>query len=574
MDRRLTTIMVADVVSYSALMERAEEPTAVRLAGCQDLISRAVAAARGRIFNRSGDAFLAEFDSPINAVRSAVSIREELAAQAPDPGDRLQMRFGLHLADVIVAGDDLIGDGVNVAARIQQSAQPNAICVSQSLFDQIKRNSPFTFESLGEQRFKNLSEPMRIYRLRGHMGNHRLQSAPTRSSAAEPRPAAPNSVAVLPFICADKDEDQRYLAEGLTEETILELARFRKLHVASRSASFAFAGSGIDPASAARALGVSYVLEGQVRRMGDAVRLTLHLVSGETGQEVWADRLNREFKNLLDLIDDVTKQVAATILGRVEAHAIETARRKLPENMTAYDFMLRGLDHHRLGGITIDNSRQAVQWFDKAIDADPNYGPAYAWRICASSWLPEFNVVKESRFIDRALELDPNNPEAQRIMGVMQMFKGDFEAARHHHRRAIELSPCDAYLMARSAAFHTFDGQPGLALKFIEKARTLDPLLPVWCIEEEGIAKIALGEYAAALTALGDMPFQTFRSRLYQCVALMALGRDDDAKVVVAQALATETDLTVARFMRRESWRDRKMYDQIAVWLVKAGLPR
>lgn len=573
MQRRLTTIVVADVVGYSRLMEGAEEPTAARLIECQASIARSVDGGGGRIFNRSGDAILAEFESPINAVRAAVAIREELAAHDAASAAPLRLRFGLHLADVIVSGGDLLGDGVNVAARIQQNAAPDTIVVSQTLFDQIKRHSPFSFEDQGEQRYKNLSEPIRVYRLRGHLGNHRLQSAPALLGSTPGRPLEPNSIAVLPFTSQGTNEDQRYLAEGLTEDVILELARYRKLRVASRSACFALADDRVDPAGAAKSLFVRYVLEGQVRRFGDDLRVNLHLTNGESGMEVWADRLSRSFTGAFDLIDNVTKQVAARILGRVESDAIEAARRKAPENMTAYDFMLRGLDHHRLGGITTDNSRRAVRWFDKAIEADPTYGPAYAWRICASSWLPEFNLDAEMHFIDRAIALDPNNPEAQRIMGMVKMTKGDFAAARYHSHRAMELSPWDAYILARCAAFFTYDEQPQAALQILEKASELDPLLPVWCVEERGTAYFALGQYEQALTALNDLPFQTYRSRAYQCATLMALSRQDEAKKVMTQAMAINRELTVARFMRKETWRDPGRKRQIQGWLIDAGLP-
>ena len=242
--------------------------------------------------------------------------------------------------------------------------------------------------------------------------------------------------------------------------------------------------------------------------------------------------------------------------------------------MTAYDFMLRGLDHHRVAGVTNENARQAVEWFDKAIEADPTYGPAYAWRICASSWLPEFDLDKERHFIDRALELDPHNPEAQRIMGVVQMIDGDFEAARYHHERAMELSPCDAYVMARSASFFTFDGQPEVALEILEKAINLDPLLPVWCVEERGIALFGAWEYEKALVALNELPFQTYRSRLYQCATLMAEGRPDDAKIAMQQALAINGELSATGFMRKECWRDLERRKQIRSSLIEAGLPR
>jgi adenylate cyclase len=574
MERRLTTILAADVVGYSRLMEQAEEATAARLEACQELISSITSSGGGRVFSRAGDAAFAEFSSPINAIRSAVAIREEIAGQNFSDNEALQLRFGLHLADVLVSGDDLLGDGVNLAARIQQAAQPDAICVSQTLFEQIKRHSPFAFEDMGEQRFKNISEPMRIYRVRGQLPSHRLQSAPTLPEGVKSDAIEPHSIAVLPFSSKGTDEDQQYLAEGLTEEIIQELARFRKLHVASRSASFVYADNPVDPLKVARELGVAYVLEGQVRRLGSKIRLSLELINGKTGAAIWTDRLTREFDDLFALMEDVTSEVAATILGRVEADAIEAARRKRPENMTGYDFMLRGLDKHRAGCITYDNCRQAASWFDKAIAADPTYGPAYAWRICASSWLPEFNLDKEKHFIDRALELDPNNPEAQRIMGVVQMITGDFEASRYHHERAMELSPCDAYIMARTASFYTFNGEPDRATEIIETAIKLDPLLPVWCVEERGIALFGAGKYQEAIDALNELPFQSYRSRLYQCAALMALGRAEDAKRALQQALATNKELTATGFMRKECWRDLDKRDQIKASLIEAGLPR
>jgi class 3 adenylate cyclase/TolB-like protein/Flp pilus assembly protein TadD len=573
MQRRLATILVADVVGYSRLMEAAEETTAAGLKICHQVMSEAVAAAEGRVFNRAGDAMLAEFASPINALRCAVQIRENMAAEDAASTARLQLRFGLHLADVMVTGDDLIGDGVNLTARIQQTAEPDAINVSQPLFDQIKRHSPYSFDDLGERSFKNLSQPMRIYRLRGHIGNHRLQSAPTQPENAKAQRVLPNSIAVLPFSSLGGDKQQTYLAEGLAEEIIVELARFKKLHVASRSASFAFSRTGIEPTRVADTLGVKYVLEGQVQRHDNNLRLALHLVNGETGIEVWADRLTRRFENVFDLMDEVIAKVAATILGRVEADAIELARRKPPTNMTAYDYMLRGLDYHRLGCITTENSRKAVHWFDKAIEADPNYGPAYAWRICAASWLPEFNINADAHYIERALELDPNNPEAQRIMGVIQMFKGNFDAARYHHQRAMELSPSDAYILARCASFYSYNGQPDIALQVLKKATDLDPLLPVWCVEEKGIAHFALGEFEKSLAALSELPFQSSRSRTYQCAALMALGRQDDARIAIKQAMATNSELTTTYLMRKELWREPKIRKQISDSLVEAGLP-
>ena len=289
MERRLAAIMVADIVGYSSLMEDAEEHTADRVAGCLELIRDKVAPLGGRVFNTAGDACLAEFGSAINAVRSAAEIRNALASGSD--GEPLKLRFGLHLADVVVRGNDLVGDGVNVAARIQQEAEPDSICVSGIFFDHIRRNSPFIFDDLGTRRLKNLSEPIRIYRLREEIARHRLQTAPTRTQVSgEKRPC---SVAVLPLRVMGGDEDQWFLADGLTDELIVELARFRRLFVSSRSASFALADTNPDPVKVGNTLGVRYVLEGQVRKIGDQVRINLTLTETDKGVVVWSDKVVR-----------------------------------------------------------------------------------------------------------------------------------------------------------------------------------------------------------------------------------------------------------------------------------------
>jgi len=572
MQRRLVTIMVADVVGYSRMMEAAEEQTVLQMQACQNMMTETVDAAGGRIFNRAGDAALAEFDSPVNAVRAANDIRANLSNLAEEDENGMSMRFGLHLADVMASGYDLLGDGVNLAARIQQQAEPDAIHISEAVFDQIKRHSPFTFENLGEQRFKNISDPLKVFRLTGQISNHRLQSAPTR--AASQRDASPNSIAVLPFTSSGSDENQKFLAEGLTEEIILELARFKKLQVASRSCCFVYAGQNIDAIQAARKLGVSYILQGQVRRMGDTIRLSFELANGHTGISVWADHITRKFNDLFELMDTATTQIAATILGRVEADAIETARRKRPENMSGYEMMLRGLDLHRLGNVTYDSPREAVKWFDKAIEADPSYGPAYAWRVCSASWLPEFDLEIGKQHIEKALELDPINPEALRIMATVMMLEDNFESAKVHIERALELSPWDAYMLARCAAFYSFNGQPEKALKLLDKAEALDALMPVWCVEERVIAHFAKEEFEQVLAAFAELLQQTVRGQLYKAAALVALDRLPEAEAAVKKACRVNPDLTAENFTHKESWRDHKRKLKLRRDLIVAGLPR
>ncbi len=569
MERRLAAIMVTDIVGYSSLMEDAEEHTADRVAGCLELIQDKVAALGGRVFNTAGDACLAEFGSAINALRSAAEIRNVLASGSD--GDPLRLRFGLHLADVVVRGNDLIGDGVNVATRIQQEAEPDSICVSGIFFDHIRRNSPFIFDDLGTRRLKNLSEPIRIYRLREEIARHRLQTAPTRTQVSgEKRPC---SVAVLPLRVMGGDEDQWFLADGLTDELIVELARFRRLFVSSRSASFALADTNPDPVKVGNTLGVRYVLEGQVRKIGDQVRINLTLTETDKGVVVWSDKVVRPFAEILDLLDATAARIAATVFGRVEDAGMITARRKPPENMSAFECLLRGIGHHRLGGVLEEHSREAVKWFTRAIDLDPDYAAAYAWRVCAASDLPEFSFDESEPDIRRALELDPCDAEANRIASFFELLKNDFDQAATLMRRAMELNPSDAYIKARCAAISTYMGEGETSLKLLDEAEALDPLLPVWCIEERGIAYYALGRFEAALEALGKLVFQTFRSRLYRAAALMALDRPEDAGKLVREAMASKPNFTVSRFLFQERYRDPVLRQQLRCRLEDAGLP-
>jgi TolB-like protein len=440
------------------------------------------------------------------------------------------------------------------------------------LFDHVRRNSPFAFEDLGERSFKNISEPIRVYRVRGEMVAHRLQSAPTKSHSEKEK--QPSSIAVMPFRVTGGDENQRFLAEGLTEELIVELGRFRRLSVTSRSASFALAESRPDPVRIGSVLSVWYVLEGQVSRTGDSVRISLTLSETEAGSVVWSDRITRPFGELLDVIDSTVSKIAATVAGRMDDASMVVARRRPPENITAFECLLRGIYRHRLGGVTYDNSRKAVEWFTRAIEADPNYAAAYAWRVCPASDLPDFDMDWGEQEIHRALELDPHDPEANRIMGAIALLKDNFEQAWAFSQRAMELNPSDACIKARCAAVSTYMGEADRSLALLDEAETLDPLLPVWCVEERGIALYALKRYQEALEALGKLVFQTYRSRLYRAAALMALGRPGEGRKLVREVLAGNPDLTTSEFMFWQRYRDPAKRRALRQQLEKAGLPK
>lgn len=573
MERRLTAILAADVAGYSRQMEAAEELTATGLARCQSMIAEAAGRLGGRVFNTAGDSALAEFSSPVNAVHCGVEIqRANQADDAESSGaSNLPLRIGVHLADVIISGDDLIGDGINVAARIQEAAEPASVLASQSIFDHVRRNSPYVFEDLGLHALKNISERMRLYKVVGTMPRNRFQPA---HAVSHPGSATirSGSLAVLPFGVAGGDEEQRYFADGLTDDLIVELARFKRLLVSSRSASASYEATSADPQVVGRELGVRYVLVGQVRRLGDTVRISVRLLDAADGNTLWADRYGRPWSELFDLLDELAARIAATVVGQVEAAGIVAVRRKRPEDMEAYDYLLKGLEHHRLGGVTEGHAREAVKWFDRAIEADPNYGLAYAWHVCSASHLPDFDVDKGFEYVTKALELDENNAEAHRIMGSYQMGKGNFESSEHHHCRAMELNPSDAYIRSRTAAFYTFNHQPQRALELLAEAEALDPLLPVWCLEEKGVALFNLDRHEEAISAFNGLAFQTFRSRGYAAASAMALGDREKARKAVAEAVSIRPDLTASMFFKWESYRDPADAERLRSLLVAAGL--
>ncbi|HEY5663640.1 MAG TPA: adenylate/guanylate cyclase domain-containing protein [Ilumatobacter sp.] len=572
MERKLAAIMVADVVGYSRLMEADEEGTAARVAELRAIVDAQVAETGGRVFKAMGDAVLVEFPSPINAVRAAVGIRAGLALAQQDTEAPMVMRYGVHLADVLIDGDDLLGDGVNLAARIQAAAEQDAIEISAALFESIRRSSPYAFDDLGEQRFKNIGEAVRVYRLRGEIERHRYQLAP------EPRQQQrlqhrPHSLAVMPIAFPVGNDDQRYLADGIGEELHFELGRFHKLFVSSRSATAALADEHLDPVAIGERLGVRYVLSGSLRQLGQQMRMSLSLAETEAGSVVWSDRLSLPFDELVEGLDELAARVAATVLGRIEQADIAAVRRLRPESMSAYEFHLRGLEYHRLGGVTDANLQQALGWFERAIEADPAFARPLAMWVCARSGLPSFDWDEGEQRTQRALELDPNDPEANRVMGSILMYRGSFEAARRYHEKAMALSPADAFIRARSAAFYNFAGEPARALELLTEAAELDPFLPVWCVEERAAALYHLGAYAEAAEEVLGLTFQTRRSRLYRAAALAALDDIDGARRAVREALAAAPDLTTAFVDDQEHYLDESVTRTMMERLAAVGLP-
>ena len=478
MDRKLAAILAADVVGYSALMEADEAGTFDRLrAGRKELFEPEIARHHGRVFKLMGDGMLAEFGSVVDAVECAVALQRGLAERNASISEdrRLEVRIGINLGEVIVEGDDRYGEGVNVAARLQQLAEPGSICVSEKVSREVEKKLAFGFEPMGEQQVKNIAEPISCFRV----------TLPNQSdqSSQKPRKLSDKpAIAVLPFQNMSGDPEQEYFSEGLTEDIITELSRFRNLLVVARNSSFTFKGQAVDVKEIGRKLGAHYVVEGSVRRAGNRIRISAQLLESATGNHLWAERYDREMEDIFAVQDELVRAISGVIPGQLDRHAVETLRRKPPDNLTAYDCELRGrwaLTHWN-EGLSV-----ALEWFEKSAKADPNYALAqagialvYAYQIPAHGLSPESTIARAKDYARRATVLDDRNPTVQANAALAYIFSCEQELSRRHAERAVALNPNDSYALFVKACALTYSGSLQEALEFFAKSERLEPYAP------------------------------------------------------------------------------------------------
>jgi len=571
MERRLVTIMAADVVGYSARMELSEGQTIQQLSALTKIIGDQVVRHSGRVFSRAGDGFLSEFPSPVMAVLAGFEIQRILTATGEDDPQRFQLRIGVHLADAVVDGQDFLGDGVNIAARVEGIAEPGSVLITQPVFDQVKRTAKLRFEDLGERYLKNISEPVRVYRVVGELENHSYITGMPQSlqeNAGEGvKPARPNSLAVVPFANFGGDPDQEYFSDGFTEDLITELSRFNQIFLISRNASFALKGRSMGWQQIGKQLGVAHCLEGSVRKLGSRIRIACQLTDTQTGAQVWAEKYDCKLDELYDVQDNLAASIVAMVAGRIEHQARVAAKRKTPADMLAHDCLLRGLSHHRLGGITRETSEKALQWFDLAIEKDPDFARAYAWRACALSTLADWtgedawgDVAASAR---RGLELDERDAECHRIAGAVSLHARDYDKAEYHYRRALDLNPNHAYVVGRMGELYNFLGDGETALKYQLRARQLDPFLPAYCRELEAVAYYVLGQYANTVSVVAQLSRATRVAAVYCVAAYTHLDDQSGLKRAVAELLKIDPDFNLSSFLATAYYKDQGMVDQL-----------
>ena len=556
-ERRLTAILAADVAGYSRLMGADEEGTLAQLkAHRRALVDPKIAEHRGRIVKTTGDGMLVEFASVVDAVRCAVEVQRGMAernAEVPQE-KRIELRVGIHQGDIVVEDQDIFGDGVNVAARLESLAEPGGICVSGRVQEDARGKLDIAFEDAGDQQLKNIERPVRIYRMRP-------KAAAASSRPALPLPGKP-SIAVLPFQNMSGDPEQDYFADGMVEEIITALSRFRQLFVIARNSTFTYKGQAADVKQVSRELGVRYVLEGSVRKGGNRVRVTAQLIDATSSAHVWAERYDRDVSDVFAVQDEITASVAGVIEPTLADVEQQRVLRKPPERLDAWEAYQRGLWHFNKFGP--EENQTAQTFFRRSIELDPNFAPghyglalALQWDIWHYSTRP-FSEVQGAPLTEAriAVSLDDKDAMAHAVLAHMTMWGGEWEAAIAEARTAFALNPNSAFVLSMLGCVLGFGGHREEALNRLQQAMRAsphDPLIWLWTLWTGGI-QFNSRKFDAAVESLRQVvrlrPGYN-QSKVLIAASLAHLGRIDEARELLEGARAQIVD---PRFSQRAPW--------------------
>jgi adenylate cyclase len=574
--RRLAAILAADVVGYSALMQRAEEATYAEFDRLiRELIKPSLSRHNGRLIKTTGDGAIAEFASPSAAVQCAMEIQESISLGQSS----LELRIGINLGEVIVGADgDLFGDGINIAVRLEGRADPGGILISDKVYLEVETKLDFAFEDRGEQQLKHISKPVRTFAVRaaahGALSDRLTVVGP-------PRPEKP-SIAVLPFENMSGDNEQEYFADGMVEEIITALSRFKSLFVIARNSSFTFKGRAVDIKEVGRRLGVRYVLEGSVRRAAGKVRITGQLIDAVTGAHIWADRFERDLTDIFALQDELTVAIVSAIQPKLRQTEITQAVRRRSENLTAYDLWLRGM--HQFYLATREGHAEAIRLAHRALELDPRYGLAAGLAgVChmlnvlfgyASD--PQFERSEAIRLSRLALDSEGEDPEILALAAMISAFMvGDVEGEIEMADRALELNANSHTAWLARAWIYETAGRPEEAVYGFERALRMSPVDPMThqTLVGMGFALIELGRFDEAIAAAKKaLRWNSSYSVAYRCLAsaYAHLDRVAEAREAAACLLELDRGFTLSALIARGGVSKLKLYIE---GLRKAGVP-
>ncbi len=588
--RKLAAILSADVKGYSRLMGEDEEWTVRTLSAYRGIMRGLIQQHRGRVVDAPGDNVLAEFASVVDAVQCAVEIQQVLRAKnAVLPENRrMEFRIGINLGDVIEEGEQIYGDGVNIAARIEGLAEPGGICISGSAFEQIENKLPLRYDYLGEHEVKNIAKPVRVYRaqIESEAATRKPLEVASKERMAFPLPDKP-SIAVLPFVNMSEDPKQEFFSDGMTEEIITALSKSPYLFVIARQSTFAYKGKPVKVKQVSEELGVRYVLEGSVRRSGERVRITAQLIDAMTGYHLWAERYDRDLKEIFVLQDEIALKIMKTVHEKLQLgpdHARVLGTRVLGRGARNLEVFLKSMEaRERFYRLTKEDNALARKLYEEVIALDPGYALAYAG-------LAETHMVdvlfgtgksrKESlrraiEFGEKAVALDESEVLGHASLGYFYTYAGQFDKAVAHAERGLALDPNSSGILFYSGAALAFSGRLEEAIPLLDKAIRQNPFAPSIVFYTLSVAYHMAGRFDEAVKqakkAAERDPKNQFAYLALASACILA-GREEEARAAAGEVLKINPTFSVEQFGRTRPYRDRSQVHRTIDALRKAGL--
>ena len=574
--RKLSAVLSADVKGYSRLMEQDEAGTVDRLKEYRALMTELIQQYSGRVVDSPGDNILAEFASVVDATECSVKIQKELKNRNAElPNDRrMEFRIGINLGDVIEDEDRIYGDGVNIAARVESLAEGGGICVSGSVFDQIENKIPLSYDYLGEQTVKNINKPVQVYR---------IYVEPKESLMVEGEDKFPDepSIAVLPFENMSGDPEQEYFSDGLTEEIITGLSKLPHLLVIARNSTFTYKGKAVKVQQVSREMGVKYVLEGSVRSAGERVRITAQLVDGTTGQHLWADRYDRELKDIFAIQDEITMNIMIALQVKLTEGEQARLQAKYTSNLEAYVKYLQAGEY--FFKFSKEGNVLARQKYQESIALEPEYAPAYAglagtylqevWHGWSET--PEQSGALAMQYAQKCIALDESLSHAHAVLGIIHLVLRQWDKAIEESEIAVSLSPNSADNVVMLAITYKTVGRIEEAFSMLEKAMRLNPMPPNWYLHEFGTCYRLMGRYKEAIAVLKKVLNRSpdyLNSRLNLIATYVMSGEEEAARIEAVEVLKQSPDFSVARYLKNFPYMDQKTLDGLKECWIKAGL--
>lgn len=579
--RKLAVIMHADVVGSTELVRRNESLAHQRIKDAFLRFSKAVQSYGGTAHELRGDALVSEFSRASDAVCAAVTFQKENNIVNASMEDDLQprLRVGIAMGEVVIADNTVTGEGVVLAQRLEQVAEPGGVCIQGAAYETVPKRLPFSFESLGEQRLKGFDEAVRAYAVKLKAG---AAIPPPESSETSPGAGAISnrpSIAVLPFINLSHDPEQEYFSDGLTEDIITALSRFHSLFVIARNSTFAFKGQAVNVQHVGKQLGASYVIEGSVRKAGNRIRVTAQLIDSESGNHFWAENYDRDLDDIFTVQDEVTASIVSSLPERVGAADLHRVRRKRTDEFVAYDYFLRGRELHHAG--TKEANNEGIRLLEKAVELDPGFAQAWAWLSCiiGQAWVRDYLPGKAELWTrcvaaaNRALELDEEDSECHRILSEVYLLQRQFEEAEYHNDRGLSLNPNDPRLVVQRGYLLAYIGRATEGLEWIYKVLRLDPFHPENYYANLGIVLHAAHRYSEAIEAFKKVPQLQLSHHAYLASSHAHLGQNELATDSAHRVLELDPKFRVSTYSTKLQYKLPADLEHFVSGLRQAGLP-